>query len=48
MDAAKAAGDNVTVEFTKDLAADDLGDREVMEPAVILIGEFLRSHLAKE
>ena len=45
LDAAEAAGDEVTVGFTKDLAADDLGDREVTEPTTILIGEFLRSHL---
>jgi hypothetical protein len=45
LDAAEAAGDEVTVGFTKDLAADDLGDREVTEPTTILIGEFLRSRL---
>lgn len=45
LDAAEAAGDEVTVGFTKDLAADDLGDREVTEPTTILIGEFLRGHL---
>lgn len=48
LDAAEAAGDEVTVGFTKDLAADDLGDREVTEPTTILIGEFLRSHLKKD
>ncbi len=45
LDAAEAAGDEVTVGFTKDLAADDLGDREVTEPTTILIGTFLRGHL---
>ena len=46
--AAEAAGDEVTVGFTKDLAADDLGDREVTEPTTMLIGEFLRSRLPKD
>lgn len=45
LDAAMAAGDEVTVGFTKDMAADDLGDREVTEPTTILIGEFVHSHL---
>lgn len=48
LDAAQAAGDDVTVGFTKDLAADDLGDREVTEPTTILIGELLRRHLHEE
>ena len=43
--AADAAGDDVTVGFTKDLAADDLGDREVTEPLIVLIGKVLRSRL---
>jgi len=45
MDAADAAGDQGTVAFTKDLAADDLGDQEVTEPTALLIGKFLRSRL---
>jgi hypothetical protein len=45
LQAAEAENDEVTVGFTKDLAADDLGDREVTEPTTILIGEFLRLKL---
>ena len=45
LEAAEAANDDVTVGFTKDLAADDLGDREVTEPTTILIGEYLRLKL---
>ena len=43
--AASEADDDGTVAFTKDLAADDLGDREVTEPTTLLIGKFLRSRL---
>ena len=43
--AADDAGDENTVAFTKDLAADDLGDREITEPTTLLIGKFLRARL---
>ncbi len=45
LDAAETENDEVTVGFTKDLAADDLGDREVTEPLTILVGKILRSRL---
>ncbi len=45
LDAAETENDEVTVGFTKDLAADDLGDREVTEPLTILVGKVLRSRL---
>lgn len=45
MDAAEAEGDEGTVRFAKDMAADDLGDREVTEPTTLLIGKFLRTRL---
>jgi hypothetical protein len=43
--AAEDEQDHVTVGFVRDLAADDLGDREITEPTVIMIGEVLRSKL---
>ena len=45
LQAAKAEGDEATVGFCKDLAADDLADVETTEPTVILIGEILRAKL---
>ena len=45
LDAADEAGDENTVAFAKDMAGDDLGDREITEPTIILIGKFLRSRL---
>ena len=45
LDAAEAANDAVTAQFTKDLASDDLGDREVTEPLTILIGKILKKRL---
>ncbi len=44
-DAAKAEGDRTTAGFAGDLIADDLGDQEIIEPAVIVIGDYLRSQL---
>ena len=43
--AADAEGDESTVGFVKDLAGDDLNDREVTEPTTLLIGKFIRSRL---
>ena len=45
MDAAQTENDQDTVNFTQDMAADDLGDREVTEPLVIVIGKVLRGRL---
>ncbi len=44
-DAAESEHDEVTVGFVRDVAADDLGDAEVTEPIILLIGTFLRSRL---
>jgi hypothetical protein len=44
-DAAEAEHDESTVGFATDLAADDLGDVEITEPTVILIGDILRAKL---
>jgi hypothetical protein len=43
--AAEDEQDHATVGFVRDLAADDLADREITEPTVILIGEVLRAKL---
>ena len=43
--AAAAENDHVTVGFTHDMIADNLGDQEIIEPAVIVIGDYLRSEL---
>lgn len=48
LDAAEDEGDESTAGFTKDMAADDLGDREITEPTTLLIGKYLRSHLPAE
>lgn len=45
MQAAQEEHDEITVGFSKDLAADDLADVEVTEPTVIVIGEILRAKL---
>ena len=45
LDAAQEAGDEATIGFTKDMAGDDLSDREITEPTTILIGKFLRGRL---
>lgn len=43
--AADAEKDEATVGFAHDLAADDLGDMEITEPTVLLIGDVLRARL---
>jgi hypothetical protein len=43
--AAEDEKDQITVGFARDVAADDLGDMEITEPTVLLIGETLRTRL---
>ena len=44
-DAAIKAHDAEAADFAKSASADSLNDLEILEPTVLLIGEFLRARL---